>query len=185
MAGLRAISAHATAGQAAKWARLADAILADVGADCTHPSGRWQRVPGRPPGRRRPAPAGYPRGAACQDPRSLATLEAVVSDLNRDGYTYRFRHDERPLEEAEGAFLLCGFWLALAAHQIGRDAAGHRQLRAEPGRMRSAGLLTEEFDVGRAPDCEGTPRRRSSTPSCWNAPLACPTRGLRIRGRHT
>jgi hypothetical protein len=27
---------------------------------------------------------------------------------------HRFRHDERPLEDVDGAFLLCGFVMALA-----------------------------------------------------------------------
>jgi hypothetical protein len=87
VAGLRAISVHAAGGQAAKWALLADAILADVSADCTHPSGRWQRAPGDP---RVDAALLVPalRGALpARDPRSLATLTAVLSDLGRDGST--------------------------------------------------------------------------------------------------
>ncbi len=43
------------------------------------------------------------------DPRSLATLDAIAADLSSDGYLYRYRHDPRPLEAAEGAFVLCGF----------------------------------------------------------------------------
>jgi hypothetical protein len=39
---------------------------------------------------------------------------------------YRFRHDQRPLHEAEGAFTLFGFATALATAQQGRhtQAAG-------------------------------------------------------------
>lgn len=48
-AGLRAIAgAGASAADAAEWSRLADAIVADAGADCRHPSGRWQRAPDDP-----------------------------------------------------------------------------------------------------------------------------------------
>jgi alpha,alpha-trehalase len=50
----------------------------------------------------------------------VATLEAVRAELARDGYVYRFRHDQRPLHEAEGAFTLCGFAMALAAAQRGK-----------------------------------------------------------------
>ena len=53
------------------------------------------------------------------DPRTLATLEAVERELSEDGYCYRFRPDDRPLGEAEGAFLLCGFLMALAWAQQG------------------------------------------------------------------
>ncbi len=147
VAGLRAISAHATSGPAAKWALLADAVLADVSHDCTHPSGRWQRSP---EDARVDAALLLPaiRGALPQgDPRSSATLTAVISDLTSDGYTYRFRHDERRLQEAEGAFLLCGFWLALAAHQTGRDAEAIANFERNRAACGPAGLLTEEFDV--------------------------------------
>ena len=74
-------------------------------------------------------------------------MKAVVSDLTRDGYTYRFRHDERRLEEAEGAFLLCGFWLALAAQQMGREAQAIANFERNRAACGPPGLLTEEFDV--------------------------------------
>jgi alpha,alpha-trehalase len=65
----------------------------------------------------------------------------------RDDYVYRFAHDARPLGEAEGAFLLCGFLLALALEQQGE----HLTARALFERNRSAagtpGLLAEEFDI--------------------------------------
>ena len=60
---------------------------------------------------------------------------------------YRYRPDERPLGEAEGAFLFCGFATALALHQQGRatEAAGwFERNRAACG---PPGLLTEEYDV--------------------------------------
>ena len=45
VAGLRAIAPHAPSSQSGQWSGLADAILADVSADCLHPDGRWQRAP--------------------------------------------------------------------------------------------------------------------------------------------
>ena len=45
---------------------------------------------------------------------------AVADELGDDGFIYRFRQDARPLHQAEGAFLLCGLWMALAAHALGR-----------------------------------------------------------------
>jgi GH15 family glucan-1,4-alpha-glucosidase len=64
-----------------------------------------------------------------------------------DGYVYRFRHDARALRKAEGAFLLCGFWLAQVAHVCGdRTTAAHwfERSRAACG---PAGLYTEEYDL--------------------------------------
>ena len=77
----------------------------------------------------------------------MATLTAVVSDLTRDGYTYRFRHDERQLGDAEGAFLLCGFWLALALHQAGWEREAVASFERNRATCGPAGILTEEFDV--------------------------------------
>jgi alpha,alpha-trehalase len=122
VAGLRAIATHQPSERGAPWVALADVISAQTGADSLHPSGRWQRSPGDP---RVDASLLLPaiRGAISpDDPRSLATLVAIEDELTDDGYCYRFRPDERPLGEAEGAFLLCGFLMALA-HAPGRPRA--------------------------------------------------------------
>ena len=90
-------------------------------ATALHPSGRWQRapddarvdaallLPAHPWRRagRRPAEPGHPRSGE-GGPRSSS------------GYVYRFRQDQRPLEDAEGAFVLCGFLMALAYAPAGQ-----------------------------------------------------------------
>jgi alpha,alpha-trehalase len=147
VAGLRQIAACAGGAQAGEWTALADTITAETARTCLHPSGRWQRAPDD---HRVDAALLMPaiRGAvAADDPRSLATLAAVETDLCEDGYIYRFRHDDRPLGEAEGAFSLCGFVVALAFLQQGRRdeaVAWFERNRASCG---PPGLLTEEFDV--------------------------------------
>ncbi len=147
VSGLRAIAAHAPARLAPRWHGLTEAVLADVSADCLHPDGRWQRSPDDP---RIDASLLLPalRGALRpDDARSRATVAAVEAELVRDDYVYRFPQDGRPLGDAEGAFLLCGFLLALARHDQG-DHLGARVLferaRASCG---SPGLFAEEFDV--------------------------------------
>ena len=148
VAGLRAIAAAgAAARQAGEWEALADAILADAAGDCLHPSGRWQRAPDD---QRPDAALLLPaiRGATtAADPRAQATLAAVESELARDGYLYRFRHDQRPLHEAEGAFVLCGFVMALALHQQGREREAVGWFERNRAACGPPGLLTEEFDV--------------------------------------
>ncbi|MEV0533533.1 glycoside hydrolase family 15 protein [Kitasatospora sp. NPDC050463] len=149
-AGLRAIAAaapRADGGRAARWEALADAIVAGTSADCLHPTGRWQRSPTR---------AGVDaslllpavRGALpADDPRSTATLRAVRADLVQDHYVYRFRHDRRPLQDAEGAFLLCGFVMALAEHQQHDDGQALRWFERNRAACGPPGLYAEEFDV--------------------------------------
>lgn len=148
VAGLRAMGAHASTPEAAAWGALADAIAADTASDCLHPSGRWQRSPGD---ERVDAALLLPaiRGALPgNDPRSEATLAAVESELGREGYVYRYRQDDRALGEAEGAFLLCGFLMALGTHQQGRTAKAVAWFERNRSACGPPGLLTEEFDVG-------------------------------------
>ncbi len=147
VAGLRAVAGVAAPQQAAAWSSLADSIAADVGSDCVHPTGRWQRSPGD---ERVDAALLLPaiRGAVpASDPRSRATVAAVASELGREGYVYRFRQDQRPLEDAEGAFVLCGFIMALAAHQQGQRVEATSWFERNRAACGPPGLLTEEFDV--------------------------------------
>jgi GH15 family glucan-1,4-alpha-glucosidase len=148
VAGLRAMASHAPPTQSGRWSALADAILADVSADCLHPSGRWQRYPADS---RVDAALLLPalRGAVPpDDPRSLATVAAVEADLCREEYVYRFDLDGRPLGEAEGAFLLCGFLMALAKESQGDQVAARALFERNRAACGSPGLLSEEFDVG-------------------------------------
>jgi GH15 family glucan-1,4-alpha-glucosidase len=147
-AGLRALAA-CTPGREppARWLALADAITADSSARALHPSGRWQRSPRD---ERLDAALLLPalRGAIPPaDPRSRATVEAVSRELTEDGYAYRYRPDERPLGEAEGAFLLCGFILSLAYAQQGKPVAAARWFERNRAACGPPGLLSEEFDV--------------------------------------
>jgi alpha,alpha-trehalase len=148
-AGLRAISACSAAGRRApEWLALADRLTAEAAAKAVHPSGRWQRSPSD---ERVDVALLLPaiRGALePDDPRSIATLEAVVDELTEDGYAYRFRPDERPLGAAEGAFLLCGFVLALAWAQRGEHVQAARWFERNRAACGPPGLLSEEFDVG-------------------------------------
>lgn len=149
VAGLRAIAASAGRPEAGRWSSLADTIAAETARTCVHQDGRWQRARDDP---RTDAALLLPaiRGgvAAEEDPRNAATLAAVEEELCQDGYIYRYRHDDRPLEDVEGAFSLCGFALSLFYLQQGRNdlaASWFERNRASCG---PPGLLTEEFDVG-------------------------------------
>ena len=147
-AGLRRAARHCTAEpQASEWSALADSIVADTAEHAMHPTGRWQRSHGDPgldaallmPAIRGAVPA--------DDPRTAETLRAYLAELTQDGYAYRFRHDERPLGEAEGAFLLCGFVVTLALHQQGQEVEAARWFERNRAACGSPGLYAEEYDV--------------------------------------
>jgi alpha,alpha-trehalase len=147
VAGLKSVAPHAPARQQQAWDALADGMLASVREDCTHQSGRWQRAPddGRldaalllPPIR---------GGVPLSDPRTQATLAAALDELAQDHYMYRFRQDDGPLSEAEGAFLLCGFITALALHQQGQVVEAARWFERNRSACGPPGLFSEEYDV--------------------------------------
>jgi GH15 family glucan-1,4-alpha-glucosidase len=147
-AGLRGIASRPTArGQAAEWTALADAIVADTSQGAVHPSGRWQRSPADERLDASLLLAALRGAVPANDPRSLATLRAMESDLSEEEFAYRYRADERPLGDAEGAFVLCGFWMALAHHQQGHVERSVRWFERNRAACGPSGLFSEEFDV--------------------------------------
>ena len=148
-AGLRAAAASrlGSGARVRDWLALADAVMADTDRHGLHPSGRWQRSPGDPgvdaalllPALRGAVPA--------DDPRTVLTLDACRRELADDHMTYRFRHDDRPLAQAEGTFVMCGFVVALAEHQQGHEQAALRWFERNRAASGPAGLFSEEFDV--------------------------------------
>lgn len=147
VAGLRAMGAVAPGPEGASWTVLADRILAATSAESLHESGRWQQSPDRegvdaalllPP----------VRGALpADDPRTVLTQAAVRDELTTDGYVYRFRHDDRPLDHAEGAFTLCGFLMALSRAHSGDAVGAMHYFERARGTCSTSSLFTEEFDV--------------------------------------
>jgi GH15 family glucan-1,4-alpha-glucosidase len=146
-AGLRRIASQQSSELTATWLALADAIVADTARHALHANGHWQRSP---TDARIDASLLLPAirgGIAPDDPRTVATLQAVASELVQDGFCYRFRPDERPLGEAEGAFVMCGFLMALAYAQQGDEVRAARWFERSRTACGPAGLLSEEFDV--------------------------------------
>ena len=145
--GLRRIADFQPSERAAGWLVLADTIVAEAARTGLHTSGRWQRSPGD---ERVAAALLLPAirgGIGVDDPRTIATLEAVERELTQDGYCYRFRPDERPLGEAEGAFVMCGFLMALAWAQQGESVRAARWFERTRTACGPAGLISEEYDV--------------------------------------
>jgi alpha,alpha-trehalase len=147
-AGLRAAATACVPGPlGTRWTGLADAIVADTAQHAVHPSGRWQRSPADP-GLDGALLLAAVRGAVpAADPRSTATLRAYRAELVREGYAYRFRHGERPLGDAEGAFLLCNFVLSLALLQQDDAIGAYRFFERGRGAAGPPALYAEEFDV--------------------------------------
>jgi hypothetical protein len=141
-AGLRAAAPLRQA--TGDWLALADTLVEQA---AVHPSGRWQRSTEDPRVDAALLFAALRGATPPTDPRAVATLDAVLDELSEDLYIYRYRPDDRPLGEAEGAFLLCGLLCALALQQQGRVAEAGRFFERNRAACGPPGLLTEEFDV--------------------------------------
>ena len=112
----------------------------------------------------------------------VATCAAVERELSDDLYCYRYRPDERALGEAEGAFVLCGFWMALALEQQGRPLQAARWFERNRAACGPPGLLSEEFDVTPAPDARqpaaGVRARAAARVRCHAARRAVSVRSV-------
>jgi GH15 family glucan-1,4-alpha-glucosidase len=70
-----------------------------------------------------------------------------------NGYIYRYSadtvHDPNSALPSEGAFTMCGFWLAQVYAALGRPDDAHRLFERLIATANDVGLFSEEFDVGR------------------------------------
>jgi GH15 family glucan-1,4-alpha-glucosidase len=148
VAGLRQIArSGAHAPEQRHFEDLAERIAATTAAKCLHPSGRWQRAEDDPkldaalllPIAREAIPA--------RDSRTVATVQAIVTELTKDGYVFRFRPDRDPLGAAEGAFLLCNFWMSLAVLRQGDATQAARWFERGRSACGPPGVYSEEYDV--------------------------------------
>lgn len=147
VSGLRAIAKVHRPADAPAVLSLAEKIMARTGEIGVHPEGFWRRSPGAEHTDAALLMGAIRGGVPLDDPRTTATIDAVRRTLTEDGYVYRFRHDGRPLGESEGAFLLCGFMMALATHQQGDTVEAFRWFERNRAAAGSPGLFCEEFDV--------------------------------------
>ena len=112
-----------------------------------HPTGRWQRADDD---ERVDAALLLPpvRGAVpADDPRTVATLQAVRAELDERRLRLPLPPRRAAARTAEGAFLLCGFIMALAEHQQGDAVAAARWFERNRAACGPPGLFAEEYDV--------------------------------------
>lgn len=79
------------------------------------------------------------------DQRVLRTVQWIRAELGDGPYVYRYRADDGVGGE-EGAFVLCGFWLAEALAMAGEIDEAQRVFVAHAEASNHLGLLSEEID---------------------------------------
>jgi GH15 family glucan-1,4-alpha-glucosidase len=85
------------------------------------------------------------------DARMVGTVAAIERELVRDGFVYRYTHDEEGrsvdgLPPGEGAFLPCTFWLADNLALLGRLDEAEEIFQRLLDLRSDLGLLAEEWD---------------------------------------
>jgi GH15 family glucan-1,4-alpha-glucosidase len=82
-----------------------------------------------------------------QDPRMIRTTEAVQRELSVDGFLHRYPSGDDGMEEEEGAFLACSFWLVNCFAHQGRLDEAHEVFRKAIEIGNELHLFSEEYDV--------------------------------------
>jgi len=81
---------------------------------------------------------------AADDPRYVATVEAVGANLLRDGFVMRYATDEMGV--AHNAFNICTFWYIDALVAIGRRDEACALFESSLAHTNKLGLLSEDID---------------------------------------
>ena len=82
---------------------------------------------------------------APDDARVHATLDAIRSDLDLQGWLRRYRTNDG-FGEPSVAFMLCGFWMVEALARSGRDKEARAMLAGLAKARAPLGLLAEDLD---------------------------------------
>jgi GH15 family glucan-1,4-alpha-glucosidase len=83
------------------------------------------------------------------DPRVVATVEAIDRELNEDGFIRRYDPEDAAddgLEGGEGTFLMCTFWMSDCLALIGRHDEARARFEQLLALRNDVGLLSEQYD---------------------------------------
>ncbi|MBO9520291.1 MAG: glycoside hydrolase family 15 protein [Nocardioidaceae bacterium] len=146
---VRAVEEHGLDGPVERWQSLRDAVRAEILEHGVGPSGAFRQhyeTDETDASMLVAAAVGFVSG---DDPRMLATIEAVERDLLRDGLVMRYRTQTGVdgLTGDEHPFLACSFWLVDAYARAGRTEDAHALMRRLLALRNDVGLLSEEYDV--------------------------------------
>ena len=83
------------------------------------------------------------------DPRIVATVEAIADELSEDGLVLRYLVNETDdgLEGKEGTFLICSFWLVSALSEIGEKDRARALCERLLGAAGGLDLYAEEMEA--------------------------------------
>jgi len=126
----------------ASWGEVATRIRRSIDSNAISGSGFQQSYEGGTDAAALLAPMlGYPSASGVVE----ATIDTVKSELGRGDFLLRYAGDDG-LPGEEGAFLLCGCWLADAELAVGRVDEARARIDRFVERANDVGLFAEEID---------------------------------------
>ncbi|WP_160110411.1 glycoside hydrolase family 15 protein, partial [Caballeronia arvi] len=92
------------------------------------------------------------------DPHVMGTVRAIESQLLENGLLKRYRTANDGIDDEEGAFLACSFWLAHVRHLQGRESEARELFEHLLTLRNDVGLLSEEYDTKAKRQCGNFPQ---------------------------
>jgi len=110
------------------------------------------------------------------DPRVVATVEAIQRELTTDGLVTRYQVNDADdgVGGEEGAFLLCSFWLVDCLALMGRRDQATALYERLLGLRNDVGLLAEEYDPVAGRQLGNFPQAFSHVAIASSAMTLCP-----------
>jgi GH15 family glucan-1,4-alpha-glucosidase len=81
-----------------------------------------------------------------RDERMIRTVDAVQSELEKDGLLLRYAWGNDRMEGTEGAFCCCSFWLAECLAYQGQLERARKIFQRALGTGNDLGIYSEEYD---------------------------------------
>ena len=151
--GVKAVRVHGLDGPAEKWESLRDELRSEIESQGWDPHlGSYTQFYGSgtvDASLLQLAQIGY---VSPTDPRMLGTVAAIEKTLMRDGLVMRYLTETGVdgLPGGEHPFLACSFWMVEQYARSDRAADATALMDRLVGFSSDLGLLSEEYDVGRA-----------------------------------
>lgn len=173
---VKAVESHELDGHATRWATIRDQIHAEVCDRAVDEGGVFTQSYGS--NARDASTLIIPLVGFLppDDPRVVATIEAIQRDLTVDGLVQRYRVDDSGdgVGGEEGTFLLCSFWLVDALAILGRHAEATQLYERLLTLRNDVGLLAEEYDPRSARQLGNFPQAFSHVGLAGSAITLCP-----------
>jgi GH15 family glucan-1,4-alpha-glucosidase len=80
------------------------------------------------------------------DARLSGTVDAIMRDLTKDGWLFRYRIDDG-FGQPTVAFILCSFWLVEALAMTGRQSEARAVLQRAVAALSPVGLMSEDYET--------------------------------------